>query len=309
MGAPDGWLWLLSLPVLAWALVTAGVGLTMAYALRRGRSEPRDSEQERVFADAPRGALTAGRALLREGTLQTLAFALQAVHPFLPRQRLAAGSGGDLVLLVPGYLENGGLLRPLARSLRRRGYAALAVDLPSTLRALEENADHLAAVAREALARTGSERVALVGHSMGGLVARACAQRHPDLPVGALVSLCSPHRGTHLARLGPGASARAMRPDSPTLRALAGAARVPALSLVAAHDNIVSPAWSSVLPGAEHHLLERPVGHVGALFDPAVAARVAGWLEAVGLVPADACGEGVRAPSSGGARARVDARS
>ncbi len=42
--------------------------------------------------------------------------------------------------------------------------------------------------------KTG-EKIDLVGHSMGGVVARSCAQLNPELPIDQVVTLGSPHQG------------------------------------------------------------------------------------------------------------------
>jgi triacylglycerol esterase/lipase EstA (alpha/beta hydrolase family) len=44
--------------------------------------------------------------------------------------------------------------------------------------------------------RTGAAQVALVCHSMGGLVARAYLRAYGDEAVACVVTLGSPHRGT-----------------------------------------------------------------------------------------------------------------
>jgi pimeloyl-ACP methyl ester carboxylesterase len=66
-----------------------------------------------------------------------------------------------------------------------------------------------------------SSGIHLVGHSLGGLVARRVAQSgHPAVRVETLVTIATPHRGAHAARLTSGGCARAMRPGSPWLAEL-----------------------------------------------------------------------------------------
>ena len=66
-----------------------------------------------------------------------------------------------------------------------------------------------------------SSSIHLVGHSLGGLVARRVAQsEQPAVRVDTLVTIATPHRGSHAARLTGGGCARAMRPGSPWLTAL-----------------------------------------------------------------------------------------
>jgi pimeloyl-ACP methyl ester carboxylesterase len=100
------------------------------------------------------------------------------------------------VLLVPGYLSGDHSLRVLSRYLEHACYrpvpAGIACNAGCSATVLER------LVARtEALADRHGTRVALVGHSRGGLLARALASRRPDL-VSGVVMLASPVRD-HLA--------------------------------------------------------------------------------------------------------------
>jgi triacylglycerol lipase len=94
------------------------------------------------------------------------------------------------VLLVPGFLAGDGSLTLMRGWLRRSGYWAVSsriqlnVDCATaTLLALEERVERLAAERRQ--------RVAIVGQSRGGMLARALAVRRPEL-VSGIVTLGSP---------------------------------------------------------------------------------------------------------------------
>jgi pimeloyl-ACP methyl ester carboxylesterase len=104
-------------------------------------------------------------------------------------QRVHAGTGGrafdpDLPLVV--FLHGAGLDHTVwalpARYFAHHDRAVLAVDLPghgkSEGTALTSIAD-LADWVMKLLDEVGAERAALVGHSMGALVALAAAARHP----------------------------------------------------------------------------------------------------------------------------------
>jgi triacylglycerol lipase len=83
------------------------------------------------------------------------------------------------VLLVPGFLAGDASLQVMADWLRRIGYAprraGIAVNVDCSDRAL----DRLERVLHHAHLRT-DRRVAIVGHSRGGLFAKALASRCPD---------------------------------------------------------------------------------------------------------------------------------
>lgn len=123
-------------------------------------------------------------------------------------------------------------------------------------------------------------RVDLVGHSLGGLIARYWAQELGGAPrVDRLVTLATPHRGTRSARFVP--LARELRPGSELLQRLdasAGAlAHVRITTVAARGDFLVLPTHHALLDeGDAHHLDE--VGHNGLLFSPRVFGIVADCL-------------------------------
>jgi pimeloyl-ACP methyl ester carboxylesterase len=97
---------------------------------------------------------------------------------------------GDPVVLVPGFLAGDTSLSLMGRSLRGRGFrtyrALVRANVGCTRRAAAQLEARLESVAQ----RRGS-RVQVVGHSLGGLLARGVAVRRPDL-VSGIVTLGSP---------------------------------------------------------------------------------------------------------------------
>ncbi|HEY7037874.1 MAG TPA: alpha/beta fold hydrolase [Methylomirabilota bacterium] len=100
---------------------------------------------------------------------------------------------GSAVVLVPGFLGTDWYLLELYGWLGRLGYRPY-------LSRIGRNAECLEILSRRLLetvqtAREGTGRaVHLIGHSLGGLLARSVAVRHPDL-VASVVTLGSPFRG------------------------------------------------------------------------------------------------------------------
>ena len=90
-------------------------------------------------------------------------------------------------------------------------------------------ATNLATRVEQICAETGFERIHLIGHSMGGLVARYYVQRlDGDARVHTLVTLGTPHGGTKAARLVPHRLARQLRPGQRAgRRAVRARARLP----------------------------------------------------------------------------------
>ena len=268
-------------------LLLLGMLLLTLYAWWRGRRDEQDPTQAQLFAERAKPPLhTRALWLGVESMWQSVAFARQTLHALPPRRRLQIDPGdGTPVIVLAGYLENSGTMLTLSRRLRDQGFRVVQADFPSTLRPIESNADWLRDTILELLRSTGAEAVAVVAHSMGGIVSRVCVHRHPELPVRTVVSLASPHRGTHLARLGIGRSARDMTPGSEFMRAYPPhkRGRVPVHTLVSDQENIVSPSWSVVLGEGENVVLHEPVGHVGPLFLRSASAHVVRWLEQAGV--------------------------
>ena len=98
------------------------------------------------------------------------------------------------VLLVHGLLNADWWLRPLAARLRKEGFAPQLFGYPSVLggpeRAIPRLADRL----------QGGGFDAIVGHSLGGLIALEALRLQPQAGVRRVVCLGSPLRGSATAR-------------------------------------------------------------------------------------------------------------
>jgi len=227
----------------------------------------------------------------------------QWAQPWLDGRPLAGepavarlGHGSRIpVVLVHGYLCNRQLWRPFARWLAARGHPVQGVDLEPVFGSIDGYAPTIARAVDELVSRTGSDRVAIVAHSMGGLATRAYLRAHPDAPVAAVVTLGTPHRGTAHARFGHGANARQMRRDSAWLRELAAsetAARRERWTIVLSHhDNIVAPQAIQTLPGARV-LAFSGLGHLSLAMEPRV------WTSAAEALDAAASGRGPAEPAA-----------
>jgi len=195
----------------------------------------------------------------------------------------AVGGRRSVVLLVHGYVCNRGQWWWMRRRLRAGGFAVATINLEPPLADIDHFADLLRERIEALLGETGVERLALVAHSMGGLVARAYLRRHGSARVSTLITLVSPHGGTVLAYLGPGRDARQMQPGSDWLRHLAEQESfgVPVLSLGAGLDEIVVPQEGSRLAGARNKTFAT-LGHLSMLFSAAVLRCVQSELERPG---------------------------
>jgi pimeloyl-ACP methyl ester carboxylesterase len=126
---------------------------------------------------------------------------------------LVHGAGGGPGNFLP-------MRRWLARHGRRRTYAVALPD-GATVDAM---ATHLAQVVHEVVAVNrldAAAKVDLVGHSLGGIVARvALDDAALAARVHTLATIGAPHAGTHAARLVARPPTVELRPDSPLMARL-----------------------------------------------------------------------------------------
>jgi triacylglycerol lipase len=174
------------------------------------------------------------------------------------------------VLLLHGYLCNRGYWWRLAPALEAAGHQVATLSLQPAFGEVAGYVPQLARRIDEVRAATGCDQVILLGHSMGGLVARAYLQRHGGAPVAKMITLGSPHHGSQLAVLGIGPNAKQMRPGSPWLAAMTRPEQAPpCVAIYSCQDNFVMPQDSARLEGARTVALAG-IGHLEMAFAPAI---------------------------------------
>ena len=100
----------------------------------------------------------------------------------------------EKILLLHGIWNAKAWLNPLAARLRAAGFDAQVFGYPSVMGGPEVAVPSLIAHLRN------SGPVAVVGHSLGGLITLEALRQAPDLPVSRVVCLGSPLRGSGAAR-------------------------------------------------------------------------------------------------------------
>jgi triacylglycerol lipase len=196
--------------------------------------------------------------------------------------RLRGGVGRPPLLLIHGYGCSRGAWWWLRRRLEAAGWNVATINLEPIYTSIENYVEPVSRRIDEVLEQTGVERLVLVGHSMGGLVARAYLRRHGAAKVVRLITLGSPHGGSELARIALGENARQMRPGNPWLVALASAEpAVDTWTLYSPHDNYVLPHRNLDLPGARRCTIAG-LGHLAMLFSPRVSTALLAALSGTG---------------------------
>jgi triacylglycerol lipase len=144
-------------------------------------------------------------AVLREGSVVAEAgrYAVQSAGARRSHRGrgLQARGLSDPVVLVPGFLAGDGSLRFMAAALRRQGFRTYRSHIHANVGCTASAAAQLEGRLESIALRRGG-RVQIVGHSLGGMLARGLAVRRPDL-ISGVVTLGSPMLapGAHHASL------------------------------------------------------------------------------------------------------------
>ncbi|MEV7449822.1 lipase family alpha/beta hydrolase [Streptomyces nigra] len=194
------------------------------------------------------------------------------------------------VVLLHGFIDNRSVFVLLRRSLAQHGrhqveslnYSPLTCDIRTAAELLGR---HIEGICE----RTGSSRVDIVGHSLGGLIARYYVQcLGGDLRVRTLVTLGTPHSGTSVVPLANAHPiVRQMRPGSALLEELAMPApgcRTHFVSFWSDLDHLMVPLETACIDHPDliaQNVRVTGIGHLALPVHPAVATGIRQALDAV----------------------------
>jgi pimeloyl-ACP methyl ester carboxylesterase len=197
------------------------------------------------------------------------------------------------VLLVHGWGANRSNWFLVQRQLRLAGFGRVhALNYNPFTGDIPALAEQCATRAEALRDRFGVERIHVVGHSLGGVIARYAIQVLDLEGVDVCVTVASPHGGVRLARYGspfavlsPLASGLQLRPDSPVMEELRATARPLPTRFVAYYSNldmVVRARRAMILEpelGATN-ILAKDRGHLSIMLSRDVCASVVGQLAA-----------------------------
>jgi triacylglycerol esterase/lipase EstA (alpha/beta hydrolase family) len=209
--------------------------------------------------------------------VEARAFAQQGLWMLRPGEAYREHAASrHLTVFIHGYFATCAVFQRMSEALARRGVA------PRQLHFTYPPAGTVAQLAEQLDARVRAVHpegpIHIVGHSMGGLVARWYRQIL-GRPVERIVFLATPHYGTQRARFYKALPlARELAPESETLRQLEATRHalegVRTRCIVAEGDHLIAPVESALLAG--HEAIRVPdVGHQSMLMDPRVIDCVA----------------------------------
>ncbi|MEU9112610.1 alpha/beta fold hydrolase [Streptomyces sp. NPDC048483] len=199
--------------------------------------------------------------------------------PLLPTE----GRAHPPVLLLHGFIDNRSVFVLLRRALRRHGWRHLeALNYSPLTCDLRKAAELLGRHVEGVCARTGHRRVDIVGHSLGGLIARYYVQRlGGDARVRMVITLGTPHCGTRFAPLmSAHPIVRQMRPDSEVIAELSLPAPNCLTRFVAfwsEADQVMVPAGTARIDHPDllaHNAHVSGVGHLALPVNGTVAAGI-----------------------------------
>ncbi|MEV6282613.1 alpha/beta fold hydrolase [Kribbella sp. NPDC051770] len=195
-------------------------------------------------------------------------------------------AAGTPILLAHGIVDNHTVFALMRRQLLRRGftrihtfsYSPLTLDVRSTAR-------RMAAEVEALCEESGSDQIHIVGHSLGGLIARYYAQRlGGDERLHTCVTLGTPHQGTVAARLLPWPLVKQLRPESDLMAELAEPAPDCATRFVAYYsdvDQLIVPQRRAQVRHPDliaQNVRINGVGHLSLPFHGDVVHRICGVL-------------------------------
>lgn len=185
------------------------------------------------------------------------------------------------VVLVHGFVCNHRIWDDLAPRLRERGHAVFAVDLEPVFASIDDYAAAIEHAVQSLCQHTGQQKVALVGHSMGGLAIRAWMRAHGTQRAALAMTLGTPHQGTQVAPHARAPNGKQMVWHSAWLAALAAGESAATRNLfriaITPQDAIVFPQREQVLPGVAPQVFDG-LGHVQLCSDAQVMHWVADQL-------------------------------
>ena len=172
------------------------------------------------------------------------------------------------VILLHGLFHNRAVWFLMKQRLEQCGFTVVTVNLPP-FEMVETLARKIAETVEETLVSYDAEQVDIVGHSMGGLLARYYIEfMGGDKRVSHCVLLGTPNAGSKLAPFALTPLGRDLMPGSDFLTELNTvqlSTKVNYVTIFSHHDNLVIPAESAELAGAEAIEVEW-LGHNSLLF-------------------------------------------
>ena len=195
--------------------------------------------------------------------------------------------GGIPVVLIHGIYHNAGAWAYYRWRLKRKGYDRVYAfsysSWNTTFRGIYEKFETwMKQVERDC----PSKDMVMVGHSLGGLLAKTYASKRDEsrsCAIRRVITLGSPFKGSKMAVLGFGALAESLRYQGPLVRELGKfqpSTQLPCVAFYSPIDNMVLPTESLMPPAGWKQEQTPPLCHVAVLYHGPTFKRVLSYIEA-----------------------------
>lgn len=286
-GAVLGWLIARQTGASAWLAAPMALGLPLVSTLLLVITTA-------IKSYAPGADVRWGRSLLCEYVAALRVFLLQQpwgkAAPVIQAGTPSPPPSPVPVVLVHGYICNHRVWDVMAERLCCAGHPVLTVDLEPLFTSIDHYAPIIEQAVVELCRQSGAPKVALIGHSMGGLAIRAWLRAHGSDRVARIITLGTPHAGTKILHFTPTVNGDQMRWRSNWLQQLAASESVANRSLMrialTPQDHIVYPQRDQVLEGVPVTLFHG-LGHLELCLHGGVIAWVLQQLEDLERHPND----------------------
>ncbi|MCH9700077.1 MAG: alpha/beta fold hydrolase [Actinomycetia bacterium] len=195
-------------------------------------------------------------------------------------RRLGPGEGIP-VIFIHGYFQNRADFVWLAKQFRKTSKGPLYGFNYPWFDSVDRNVPRLARFVEQTCAETGSDKVTLISHSLGGLVSLEFAHSPGGHRVAHCITIGTPHAGVKWRGPILGKVARELRAGGEfTDERRERNVVAPTLSVYSTHDNIVHPPSTCELAarGGSDVAIDG-VGHLSLLYSPEVARVLIDFIE------------------------------
>jgi triacylglycerol lipase len=190
------------------------------------------------------------------------------------------------VILVHGLYHNSSAWTLYRLWLHRAGFKNVHVlNYNSFRRSFHDILRQIDDLARDVAGRFEGKPIVLIGHSLGGLLCRAYSERHDGVPIGAVITLGTPHHGSKLAVLGIGRLAQSLAYRGPLITELEhhpDQRNIPRLAVYSVLDNMVLP-YDALKPSGPGWTIRSapPLSHVSLLYHRKTASTIIEFVKAL----------------------------
>ncbi|MBO3117497.1 alpha/beta hydrolase [Winogradskyella sp. DF17] len=204
-------------------------------------------------------------AVIKEMGLQCLIF-FAFPFEFIGSWRPYDAQTNKTAIILPGYTLTPIAYRKLFLMLRKHGVGYKIIRYKPFTGDLNLQVSTLNKVVSELVKKNPHHNITLIGHSMGGLIAKKAMTALEMEKNINLITLSTPHKGTKFGRFGFGVSSNQMIPNSSFINSITEFEKSRRLNIFSNGDNLICPK-ESLLTCSKNILVRNVTLHNSILFD------------------------------------------